>query len=41
MWAIAYKGKVLGKPMDRMNAEAKIMRLQNCCRNLELVEVAK
>lgn len=39
MWTIAYKGKALGKPMDRVKAEAMIMRLQGALTGLELVEV--
>jgi hypothetical protein len=39
MWAIAYKGKALGKPMGRQQAEAMIMRLQGALTGLKLVEV--
>lgn len=39
MWQIAYKGKLLGKPMGRKQAESVMYRVQNTLIGLSLVEV--
>ncbi|ALS24728.1 MULTISPECIES: hypothetical protein [Paenibacillus] len=38
-YAISYKGKILGEPMTREQAEVALMRLSLCFNNLKIVEV--
>ncbi|MBP1153414.1 MULTISPECIES: hypothetical protein [unclassified Paenibacillus] len=38
-FAISYKGKILGEPMSRDQAEVALKRLSLCFNNLKIVEV--
>lgn len=38
-YALSYKGKMLGSPMLKDEAEAKLMIMQRCLRGLELIEL--
>lgn len=39
-YAISYKGKILGEPMTRDQAEIALKRLSLCFNNLKIVEVS-
>lgn len=38
-YTISYKGKILGEPMTRDQAEVALKRLSLCFNNLKIVEV--
>ncbi|MCZ8522921.1 MULTISPECIES: hypothetical protein [Paenibacillus] len=38
-FSISYKGKLLGHPMNREQAEAALLKLSLCMNNLQIVQV--